>query len=104
MNATFVNQILLVYRRLSAKRFIAVATEAFQEVAQPNLKFREYHSMDPAGLKYALYWHANNDNQALQHFSMLIQLRYPGWLPRALANCSPTLSAASLEGSISTWA
>lgn len=68
-----------VLSMVAAKRYISVATEASQGVAWTDLRFHEIHDpTGPARLEYTLYWRANNDNPALQHFFKLIEERYPG--------------------------
>lgn len=68
-----------VLSMITARRYISVATEAWQGIPWPNLHFREiYDSAGPARLEFALYWREDNENPALKRFFKLIEERYPG--------------------------
>lgn len=68
-----------VLSMVTAKRFIAIATEASQGIAWPELQFLEiYDSVGPARLEFAVYWRDDNQNPALKRFFKLIEERYPG--------------------------
>lgn len=64
---------------ISVGCFVTITTDASQGVNWPDVNFREiYDSSGPARLEYSLYWHADNENPALQRFFKLIDERYPG--------------------------
>jgi DNA-binding transcriptional LysR family regulator len=63
---------------ITARRFISIATEAYQGVSWPDLQFCEiYGTSGPSRMEYSLYWRDDNDNPALKHLFKLLDERYP---------------------------
>lgn len=66
-----------VISMVSARRFLAVATESSQATDWPGVAFRDiYDANGLSRLEYGLYWREGNDNPALRHFFGLVQERY----------------------------